>query len=1353
MACERYVCKGVLLVFATVIVTTLDVLCQKCNHWHRRPFTPGKEIPLYIGAMFSSVEESTHIGAVESNLRPAIDIALADINNHPCVLRGYNLTLINKDTQCKPSMGMKSFFDMMNEERKKLAIFGGACTRTNELVAMAANFWHKVQLSYAENHPMFSSRDSKDMYQTFYRIVPGHRDQLQARIRFLHHFNWTKVGAIVQNDDSRHSLHMEAFTTAIERKHGVAILATHGFSSTKMNIREGLKHLKAKDARIIIGEFNVSLAAAVFCEAYSQKLYGPEYVWIIPGYHQDYWWLSKTDQLPCSRFQLRKALEGHFALRFTVIRSDTTRVWSDKTAAQYDAEYRAKCKPPHCQYSKYHGYVYDGLWTIAQAAENLITTMIMRGKHFNPEQDLLDSDRDVMGAWKLALMEAIDSLEFEGVTGKVRFYQNERLGRIRIVRFQNQSYTAVGEYDGAEDRFTLFGQRIIWQNGSPPADAIQEVIIRRYVDYSVFYIMCSLVAICIMLAIALLTVNIYFRNHKFIKMSSPNVNNLIILGSIMTYCSVILLGIDTNMVSELDYSRMCTAKVWILCFGFTLAFGSMFAKTWRVHSIFNDIHLHKKAIKDYKLFLIVGVLLLIDVLILSTWLIIDPMQMAVKQLPTEKDERSNLLIKPTIEYCKTDYTVVFQALLYGYKGIFLVLGCFLAWETRNVNVPALNDSKYIGMSVYNVVLVCGVGVAISFILQDQINECYIIISMFIIFCTTITLALVFVPKIVELMQNHRDPTIHYPRAMMRSLYVINKNRMLNKDIREQILRQEKEKRILKRRLSAVRRETLAILKYSAKLGTSVHQVEDDHSKRETVMMQASDDDRPYGGVYVGPTDEKPRISCEALVSHRESHSPGHLFITKKFPPTVAKVDQPESPSLSIKSKADEYASSACRSEENCDEESSKTRRCCRGEEQQQQQQYQTVNLPRRSVTPSISEPDHRRSMSSIAYSSFHSLIALGEQMNRRRGGNDDGDDDDGENLIPADRQRKSQSPPACSSYSFENQTVTALVTEDESTITAAEDDSSSTQTLTKEPKCVESQSPISSILRLGKIFRNRKIANNTDKKNNAGYSNSNSISLQNLPQSSIGGTARSKFEESANRQKKLKSDNNRTPTTAALLRTCNSIDTAECSSNRSTEETFSQTHPPHDNGQYLYRTRKGNLTLDFMCRQVQTDEEKEKIFEKLSKEKTTKEQQLKFTYQRRTLSKLQTFADDRNWRQICTQLLWIHDHPKLGRGELVEIAALQCPLAQHVRATVQMPVASLEQTNQHAVHSQVMAEQNEKAGRHTSDLQFHLRTTVIGQFVFVQRNMGVEQNRFRLPKTVQIERFFSSNDLINKSIN
>lgn len=71
----------------------------------------------------------------------------------------------------------------------------------------------------------------------------------------------------------------------------------------------------------------------------------------------------------------------------------------------------------------------------------------------------------------------------------------------------------------------------------------------------------------------------------------------------------------------------------------------------------------------------------------------------------------------------------------------------MAWETRQVNIPALNDSKYIGMSVYNVVIMCVIGAPISYILSDEQDSSYLIISIFIIFCTTGTLCLVFVPKV------------------------------------------------------------------------------------------------------------------------------------------------------------------------------------------------------------------------------------------------------------------------------------------------------------------------------------------------------------------------------------------------------------------------------------------------------------------------------------------------------------------------------------------------------------------------------------------------------------------------------
>jgi hypothetical protein len=44
-----------------------------------------------------------------------------------------------------------------------------------------------------------------------------------------------------------------------------------------------------------------------------------------------------------------------------------------------------------------------------------------------------------------------------------------------------------------------------------------------------------------------------------------------------------------------------------------------------------------------------------------------------------------------------------------------VFGAFLAWETRNVQIPALNDSKYVGMSVYNVFIMCILGAAIRWV--------------------------------------------------------------------------------------------------------------------------------------------------------------------------------------------------------------------------------------------------------------------------------------------------------------------------------------------------------------------------------------------------------------------------------------------------------------------------------------------------------------------------------------------------------------------------------------------------------------------------------------------------------------
>lgn len=100
-------------------------------------------------------------------------------------------------------------------------------------------------------------------------------------------------------------------------------------------------------------------------------------------------------------------------------------------------------------------------------------------------------------------------------------------------------------------------------------------------------------------------------------MSSPQINNLIIAGSILCYISVLLMGVDSTLLgqrsSESAMNFICAvrksiflrfskerklfffeARIWTLSIGFTISFGAIFSKTWRVHTIFTKVNASKR---------------------------------------------------------------------------------------------------------------------------------------------------------------------------------------------------------------------------------------------------------------------------------------------------------------------------------------------------------------------------------------------------------------------------------------------------------------------------------------------------------------------------------------------------------------------------------------------------------------------------------------------------------------------------------------------------------------------------------------------------------------------------------------
>ncbi|KAK8747898.1 hypothetical protein OTU49_016218, partial [Cherax quadricarinatus] len=765
-----------------------------------------KKIDVYVAGFFPVGDGPKH--SLGRGVMPALNLAVKHVNEHPTVLRNYKLHVIWNDTQCDTAVGTKSFFDMMYKEPRKVMLFGAACTHVTSPIAKAAKHWNIVQLSYADTHPMFSAIK----YPNFFRMAPSDKEFNHPRLQLLQRFNWTRVGTLFQNEP-RHALAHNHLASLLEM-HKYEIVVTQNIAD---ELKEQLKKLFDKDVRVILGYFDEHWARRIFCEAFRKGMYGKNYQWIITGMYREEWWtlrgngedleddgtLDFEDEPKesggggCAVEDIMTALEGCIMTDLLPLTTSLEKTVSGKNISEYEREYNELRRS---EYSRFHGYTYDGVWAMALAIQ-AVGHKLHRINHHNKTNKTVQDFSYRDPEWEDLFTKALSEVKFEGVTGHVQFTKdNTRKGYIlKIKQFQGGREVKIGEFDGFENVLELDkGHPIYWPGGNPPLDRTVKLIEKTSVNISIYAILVTIASSGIVMASIFLAINIKYRNQRYIKMSSPYLNNVIIVGCILTYTSVILLGLDSELTSETSFPYICTARAWVLMAGFTLAFGSMFSKTWRVHSIFTDVQLNKKVIKDSQLFLVVFVLLCVDVAIMTTWQIVDPFYRETKKLAPYM--RGDILVIPENEYCKSQKISVFVGCIYAYKGLLMVFGCFLAWETRLVSIPALNDSKYIGMSVYNVVIMCIIGVPISYILSDEQDASYLIISVFILFCTTGTLCLVFVPKIIEL---RRNPQGAIDKRIVRGTLKPPKNPDSDSelsDLHDQMKKAESDRQVFARRL-------------------------------------------------------------------------------------------------------------------------------------------------------------------------------------------------------------------------------------------------------------------------------------------------------------------------------------------------------------------------------------------------------------------------------------------------------------------------------------------------------------------------------------------------------------------------
>lgn len=800
---------------------------------------------LHIAGLFPMSGTGGWIGG--SGCLPAALMALDDVNARSDLLPGYKLELTYKDSQCNPGKAARFMYDMIYHPPKKVILVCG-CSTVCSIVAESANMWNLIVVGYGSSSPALSDRSR---FPTFFRTHPSATIHNPTRIKLFEKYGWSRVAIILETEE----VFIET-ARDLEQKcrlRGIQLLTRVSFVRQPV---DAMDNLKRADPRIIVGMFYKQQARRVMCEAYKRGLYGEKYVWFLIGWYEDDWWTEVKD-LDCTYEQMKMAVEGHITTEGLVLNQDNRRTISGYTSSEWLRRYQfelskrardgvlvtspeqaatANSISPSLTAPKFAPLVLDDLSIVPKQTSLLANQSISAQQPIGSASTRPEGYQeaplayDAIWAIALALNSTIQDLNrlrltvtqfnytqtpqikdvflnnlrqtnFLGISGEVAFSDiGDRIAWTQIEQMSDGNYTVIGYFDSKANKLNLNETRIRWARGEPPRD---RTIIMELVQYLSLPYMLSIVVISIvgiLTSAGLIYFNWSRREDALIKMSHPPSNNIMLLGCIVCLFSVILFGLDGRFIPANKFHLICDMRAWCLNIGFSLFFGSMFWKVWQSYVLSTRNAPPTSFGKtNRQVFTTVGSFCLIDIIILTIWKLHEPMDRTTVKIKEQSGPELNMgddiIVELKIEYCQANF--YWYYLIFCYKGLLLVFGLFLAYETRSVKLRQLNDSKLVGMCIYNVAIMCFITGPVSLVnlMRQQANYHYLFVSITIIFCCSLSMILIFIPKVVEYLRRRKRRTAAAGSTSATGSSVIQDERS-SRDDEEQYNKLEKENREL-----------------------------------------------------------------------------------------------------------------------------------------------------------------------------------------------------------------------------------------------------------------------------------------------------------------------------------------------------------------------------------------------------------------------------------------------------------------------------------------------------------------------------------------------------------------------------
>ena len=124
-----------------------------------------------------------------------------------------------------------------------------------------------------------------------------------------------------------------------------------------------------------------------------------------------------------------------------------------------------------------------------------------------------------------------------------------------------------------------------------------------------------------------------------------------------------------------------------------------------------------------------------------------PFYMFTLSMYTRTHTHQSQELSTIVGLCYSKNRFIWLSILFVYKGILLIIGIFLAFETRKVKIRHLNDSKVIGIAVYCIVVLSIVLSATGVLLENYVDVYYAVLGIMILLGNSSLLCLIFIPRV------------------------------------------------------------------------------------------------------------------------------------------------------------------------------------------------------------------------------------------------------------------------------------------------------------------------------------------------------------------------------------------------------------------------------------------------------------------------------------------------------------------------------------------------------------------------------------------------------------------------------